>query len=209
MPFRPCLLSALPSRWPPRSARSLNVAERWREPFATSEAARRKMVAQRRRDTEPELAIRRALHARGLRYYVHRRPLPGLRREADIVFPKARVAIFIDGCFWHGCPEHGSKRSQANEWYWPEKIERNRARDMDTNGRLETAGWLAVRVWEHESPEIAAQLVHSLVRLRIEHPGCLPRIAVDTGRRARSPSPDPESTTVGSTSAKCLRTEQH
>jgi DNA mismatch endonuclease (patch repair protein) len=142
------------------------MAERWREPFATSEASRRRMVTQRRKDTEPELAIRRALHARGLRYYVHRRPLPELRREADIVFPRAQVAVFIDGCFWHGCPEHGSKRSLTNDWYWPEKIERNRARDLDTSDRLAAAGWVSVRVWEHDDPDAAACRVEGVVRTK-------------------------------------------
>ena len=122
------------------------------------------MVAQRRRDTEPELAIRRVLHAKGLRYFVHRRPLPGLRREADIVFPRARVAVFIDGCFWHGCPAHGSKRSQTNDWYWPEKIARNRARDADTNARLATAGWVAVRVWEHDHAVAVVRRIEKAVR---------------------------------------------
>jgi DNA mismatch endonuclease (patch repair protein) len=165
MPSRPCLRSASPSRSQRRSTRSLPMAERWRQPFAASETSRRKMVAQRRKDTEPELAIRRALHARGLRYFVHRRPLPGLRREADIVFPRARVAVFVDGCFWHGCPDHGSKRSGTNEWYWPEKIERNRARDADTTDRLAAAGWMSVRVWEHEPPELAAQRVRRILQV--------------------------------------------
>ncbi len=127
------------------------------------------MVAQRRKDTEPELAIRRALHAKGLRYFVHRRPLPGLRRQADIVFPRARVAVFVDGCFWHGCPEHGSKRSQANDWYWPEKIARNQARDADTSDRLADAGWLSVRVWEHDAVDRAADQIEHLVRWRQQH----------------------------------------
>ena len=73
-----------------------------------------------RRDTGPELALRRALHRSGLRYYVHRRPVPTLPRRADVVFPTQRVAVFVDGCFWHGCPEHGRREHRTNGWYWPD-----------------------------------------------------------------------------------------
>lgn len=138
------------------------MAEPWREPFASSERARRRMVRQRRRDTEPELALRRALHRRGLRYFVHRRPLAGLHREADVVFPGARVAVFVDGCFWHGCPDH-SRKALTNAWYWPDKIERNRARDADTSAQLVQAGWLPVRIWE---PEESAKRIEAAVALR-------------------------------------------
>ena len=122
------------------------------------------MSAQRSQDTAPELAIRRLLHAMGLRYRVHRPPLPGLRRKADIVFPRARVAVFVDGCFWHGCPEHGRRRHAVNEWYWPEKIARNQRRDADTDARLHEAGWTVVRIWEHEPASDAAQRVAMAVR---------------------------------------------
>lgn len=117
-----------------------------------------------RRDTAPELALRRELHRLGLRYYVHRRPIPDLRREADIVFPRAKVAVFVDGCFWHGCPEHGQKRFQVNGWYWPEKIVRNQARDRDTDDCLRHADWTPLRIWEHEDPNEAACLVSKLIR---------------------------------------------
>jgi DNA mismatch endonuclease (patch repair protein) len=120
---------------------------------------RRRMQAQRRHDTEPELALRRRLHAMGLRYRVHERPLPDLRRQADLVFRRARVAVFVDGCFWHGCPEHGRRAHAVNGWYWPEKIERNRTRDADTDARLRAAGWDVVRVWEHETTAGAARRV--------------------------------------------------
>ena len=114
------------------------------------------MQQQRSHDTEPELNVRRALHGMGLRYRVHQQPLPDLRRKADIVFRRARVAVFVDGCFWHGCPEHGRREHRVNDWYWPEKIERNRRRDADTDARLDAAGWKVVRVWEHEPPDAAA-----------------------------------------------------
>lgn len=143
------------------------MPERWREPFASSEATRRRMQDQRREGTSPELALRRALHALGLRYRVHKAPLPILRRKADIVFGRARVAVFVDGCFWHGCPEHGRRRHEVNGWYWPEKIARNQRRDRETNGALISNGWQVIRVWEHElcgpfaEPDAVAQRIKS------------------------------------------------
>jgi len=125
------------------------------------------MSRQPSRDTGTELAVRKALHAMGLRYRVHRRPLPGVRREADIVFGPARVAVFIDGCFWHGCPEHGTSPKANSEW-WSNKLRRNHERDLDTAERLLQAGWTTVRVWEHEpSDEAAARIAEAvLVGLR-------------------------------------------
>jgi DNA mismatch endonuclease (patch repair protein) len=135
------------------------MPERWRTPFASSDAVHQKMSTLARRDTGPELALRRALHRRGLRYRVHRRPLPDLARQADIVFTRAKVAVFVDGCFWHGCPEHGRRQHHTNGWYWPNKIAANKDRDRDTDKRLRAAGWVAVRVWEHELPDAAADRV--------------------------------------------------
>lgn len=123
------------------------------------------MSKQSSRDTQVELALRRALYAAGLRYRVHRRPVRGVRREADIVFVSARVAVFVDGCFWHGCPEHATW-PKRNAEFWRTKIEGNRSRDLDTDTRLAEAGWLAVRVWEHESAEAAAERVRAVVELR-------------------------------------------
>lgn len=121
------------------------------------------MSVQRAQDTGPELAVRRRLHAMGLRYRVNTQPLLELRRRADVVFRRERIAVFIDGCFWHGCPTHGGRRHAVNGWYWPEKIDRNRRRDADTNDRLKCAGWTVVRVWEHERPEEAAQRIWDVV----------------------------------------------
>jgi DNA mismatch endonuclease (patch repair protein) len=118
--------------------------------FATSAGVRERMQRQRSRDTGPELALRRALHRLGYRYRIHIRPVPTLRRTADVVFTRAHVAVFVDGCFWHGCPEHGSRMPAANSWYWPDKISRNRDRDVDTTEQLSAAGWTVVRIWEHE-----------------------------------------------------------
>ena len=122
------------------------------------------MAAIRSRDTKPELAVRRLLHAMGLRYRVDRAPLAGLRRRADVVFGPARVAVFIDGCFWHGCPEHGNPRPAANSWYWPAKIARNNARDQDTDQALAAHGWAVIRAWEHEVPGEVAARVAATVR---------------------------------------------
>lgn len=133
-----------------------------RESFASTPDVRRKMQRQRRRDTPIEVTLRAELFRRGLRYFVHRRPLPALRREADIVFPVARVAIFVDSCWWHACPEHGSIPRANREW-WTEKLRANERRDRDTNARLEAEGWRVVRVWEHETPAEAATRVQRTV----------------------------------------------
>lgn len=123
------------------------------------------MQATRQRDTPPELALRSALHRMGLRFRVQVAPLPGLRRRADLVFRRARVAVFVDGCFWHGCPEHGTWPKQNAEW-WRDKIEGNRRRDADTDDRLAEASWLSVRVWAHDDADAAALRVAAAVRLR-------------------------------------------
>jgi len=135
-----------------------------RTPSASSATARQRMQATRQRDTAPELAARSELHRRGLRFFVDRSPLPLLRRRADIVFPRQRVAVYIDGCFWHGCPEHGTW-PKANADWWRAKIKANRVRDRDTNRRLERAGWIAVHAWEHEAPKVTADRVARALRL--------------------------------------------
>jgi DNA mismatch endonuclease, patch repair protein len=134
-------------------------------PLPSNKATSARMSAQRVRDTRCEVVLRRALHRHGLRFFVHRRPIPELRRIADIVFPKARVAVFVNGCFWHGCPQHATWPKANAEW-WRTKIERNRTRDLDTDARLAEGGWQPIRVWEHEDPEAAASLVAEIVRGR-------------------------------------------
>lgn len=122
-------------------------------PPASSPAVRAVMRANRRRDTGPELAVRRELHSRGRRYRVdHPLQLPppiGRRRRADLVFPRERVAVFVDGCFWHGCPEHWIP-PRSNREFWAGKIARNRDRDLETDRALVALGWTVVRRWAHD-----------------------------------------------------------
>lgn len=122
------------------------------------------MQANRRRDTGPELRLRRLLHAAGLRYRVDYPPLAGVRRRADVAFTRSRVAVFVDGCYWHGCPTHGPKKFGTNAEFWTAKIAANRARDADTDARLEAAGWRVLRFWEHDDPAAAARRIESVVR---------------------------------------------
>jgi DNA mismatch endonuclease (patch repair protein) len=120
------------------------------------------MQGNRSRDTAPELAVRKLVHGMGLRYRVNARPLPTLRRTADLVFTRRRVAVFIDGCFWHGCPEH-HRAPRANSDYWTEKVARNRARDAATDATLTAAGWTVLRFWAHRPPSEVANEVRAAV----------------------------------------------
>ena len=134
-------------------------------PPAVSAGVRRRMqVLSKKRDTAPELALRRELHRLGLRYRVDVAPAPGRsRRRADVVFPRQRLAVFVDGCFWHGCEEHGV-RPNANAEYWRATLRRNVERDRETDALLIAAGWRVIRVWEHESPTDAAARIRRTVR---------------------------------------------
>lgn len=123
------------------------------------------MRSNRGRDTKPELALRSAVHALGLRYRVSARPLRNMRRSADLVFTGARVAVFLDGCFWHGCPDHHTV-AVTNAAFWADKVTANRLRDRDTDEKLADAGWLSIRVWEHEQPGEAAIRIRELVHAR-------------------------------------------
>ena len=124
------------------------------------------MQVQRTRDTAPELAVLRLLHAAGLRYRVDRAPLPGLSRRDDIVFGPARLAVYVDGCFWHGCPQHGNT-PRANNDYWEPKLRGNRERDTEIDRVLAESGFTVRRAWEHEAPEdVATRVAQSLTRLR-------------------------------------------
>lgn len=131
-------------------------------PSATKSAHMRSV---KQRDTAPELAIRQVLHRRGLRYRVDTR-LPGLgRARPDIVFTRARVAVFVDGCFWHRCPEHESF-PKTNAVWWRQKLDANVRRDRKTDSVLAEAGWTVIRIWEHEDPVTAADHVEAVVRDR-------------------------------------------
>ncbi|MFJ7996950.1 very short patch repair endonuclease [Streptomyces sp. NPDC096310] len=125
---------------------------------ASSTAVRAVMTANKGRDTKPERLLRSFLYRQGLRYRVNVRPLPDLRRTADIVFPKARVAVFVDGCYWHGCPDHYRPATKRSD-FWHKKIQGNQARDADTDSRLRERGWTVLRVWEHEAADAAAAKV--------------------------------------------------
>ncbi|GAA4961790.1 very short patch repair endonuclease [Kineococcus glutinatus] len=134
-------------------------------PGASTPAVSQRMSRMRRRDNGPEMAIRRRLHARGLRYRVVW-PVPGQRRRTiDIAFTRARLAVYVDGCFWHGCPEH-AHLPKANAGWWAQKIAWNRARDADVTRQLETLGWTVLRVWEHEDPEEVVERVVGWLRDR-------------------------------------------
>jgi DNA mismatch endonuclease (patch repair protein) len=123
------------------------------------------MQAQARRGTAPEVALRRALFALGLRYRLHR-PVPGVpRRTIDVAFPREQVAVFVDGCFWHGCPEH-TGATQVNTSWWEQKRAYNLAKDADTDKRLTALGWVVVRCWEHENPAEAASRVADVLAAR-------------------------------------------
>jgi len=149
------MLASVPAK--PKSASS--------QSWASSETVRRQMQANKSRDTKPELALRSRIHQMGLRYRVGARPVPGIRRTADIVFTRVRVAVFLDGCYWHGCPEH-YRPARRNEQFWREKIEGNRVRDAETDRLLREAGWTVVRVWEHEEIDAAAERVRTVVLSR-------------------------------------------
>ena len=128
------------------------------------------MSRQARRDTAPEVAMRRELHRRGLRFRVDW-PLPGLaRRRADIAFTRRRVAVFVDGCFWHSCPVHATA-PVSNRGWWAEKLANNVRRDRQTNAHLRAAGWTVIRFWEHEDAQscadrVCAELAHETTNIR-------------------------------------------
>ena len=121
------------------------------------------MQNQRGRDTSAEMAVRREVWRRGLRYRVDLAPIRGLRRRADLVFTRTQVAVYVDGCFWHQCPLHATF-PKTNAAWWREKLDANVARDRDTDRRLADAGWTVVRIWEHEDVVVAADRVQASVR---------------------------------------------
>jgi DNA mismatch endonuclease (patch repair protein) len=158
--------------------RAANLAEAWKraraagvlmaetlpsESWASSVQVRVTMRSNRSKNTTPEMKLRSLLHRRGLRYRVDAPPIPGIRRRADVVFSRERVAVFVDGCFWHGCSEH-YRPSSKNVAFWEEKLVTNRSRDAQTNEALAAAGWTVIRVWEHEDMSEAADKIEAKVR---------------------------------------------
>jgi DNA mismatch endonuclease (patch repair protein) len=131
------------------------------------------MQGNRSRDTTPEIELRRLVHSSGLRYRVNARPLPSVRRTADMVFRPAKVAVFVDGCFWHRCPDHATD-PKTNSDYWKPKLERNVERDRETDRLLAESGWLSIRIWEHEDLSQAALQIAKTVRQRREDLRALP-----------------------------------
>jgi DNA mismatch endonuclease (patch repair protein) len=120
------------------------------------------MQSNKSRDTGPELALRRELHRRGLRYRVGLAPLAGVRRTVDVAFPRLKIAVLVDGCFWHGCDQH-HRLPKSHSDYWQAKLERNMARDRSTTQLLEQSGWRVIRLWEHEKIQDMADLVQRAV----------------------------------------------
>lgn len=109
-----------------------------------------------------EVAVRSLLHRRGLRYRIDQKPLPGLNRKADVIFRRLRIAVFVDGCFWHGCPKHG-RVPKTNAGFWGRKVRINRMRDRDTDRQLRDAGWTVLRFWEHDGAELIAGRIADVV----------------------------------------------
>lgn len=121
------------------------------------------MAATRGTNNRVDRLLRSELHRRGLRFWIQRRLISGSKRTVDIVFPRARLAVFVDGCFWHDCPVHGSRPKSNAEW-WRRKIRQNVERDQDTNERLRALGWRVLRIWEHEDPAEAADRIVAAYR---------------------------------------------
>lgn len=134
--------------------------------WASSEQVRKVMRANRKRDTSPELRLRQQVHQLGLRYQLGRRIAAQPPVTPDLVFARAKVAVFVDGCFWHGCPDHGVQ-PRTNSDYWGPKIQMNKDRDQRVDRGLQALGWQALRIWEHEDPVEAAVRVRSAVDARI------------------------------------------
>lgn len=148
------------------------------------------MARVRQRGTDIEIELRKALYALGLRYRLQVPLLSKPRRVADIVFLGPRVAVFVDGCFWHGCPLHATWPKENAE-FWRAKIEANRARDTDTDRRLSELGWKVVRIWAHESPADAARHVSRIVEMRKQTRQ--PMITTDRSLRQSPRKPDQSS----------------
>src|SRR5438034_5314574 len=125
-------------------------------PRPLSDTIRRRMERARQRDTSIEVALGRELRVLGLSFESNVVPVAGIRSRPDVLFPTSRIAVFVNGCFWHGCPAHGTWPKHNAAW-WRAKIEANRARDLKNDEMLATAGWIVLRYWEHDDPSVVAQ----------------------------------------------------
>ncbi|WP_281504711.1 very short patch repair endonuclease [Williamsia sp. DF01-3] len=132
-------------------------------PRASSESVRSRMSRQRRKNTAPEVEVRRELHARGVRFRTDVKLERDLRTRADIAWRRLKLAIFIDGCFWHGCPEHATRPAANAEW-WAVKLDGNIARDRRTDAILADRGWTVLRFWEHQAPADVADAIVAVLR---------------------------------------------
>jgi DNA mismatch endonuclease (patch repair protein) len=147
-----------------RLGSSSRQRRRLSSPPASSAFVLQRMRTQRRWDTSPELVLRRLLWACGVRYRVNAKPLPTFRRRADLVLTRPRIAVFVDGCFWHACPLHATW-PKTNAAWWRAKLRRTTLRDRDTDATLVASGWRVLRFWEHDDPIQAASSVQRLVSL--------------------------------------------
>jgi DNA mismatch endonuclease, patch repair protein len=150
--------------------------------WASSEAVRRSMRANRDRDTGPECLLRSALHRRGFRFRVRVRPVLGSNRTADLVFPARLIAVYVDGCFWHGCPKHFVV-PKTNADFWERKIAGNKNRDLETVGQATAAGWTVIRLWEHD----VAKHLNACVELVARIVAAVPQGPEKPARSDRSP----------------------
>jgi DNA mismatch endonuclease, patch repair protein len=145
------------------AARRIRAHSEGRHPAPVTEGRSRNMQAIRRTNTKPEVTLRSALHRLGYRFRKDLRIAAGERWvRPDIVFTRARVAVFVDGCFWHACPEHG-RQPGVNQWYWSPKLAQNVSRDRLNDSALEHNGWRVVRIWEHVPIEAAVDLVRGAI----------------------------------------------
>jgi DNA mismatch endonuclease (patch repair protein) len=148
-----CPVGAQSEESPLASAKSLGSGQSAPRPL--NETVRRQMSAMPTRDTAAEIALRRELHRIGLRFRTHLACLPG---RPDVAFTRARLAVFVDGCFWHRCPIHASMPKNNSAW-WAAKLEATVERDLRKDDALRGLGWLPVHVWEHEDPVASAQKI--------------------------------------------------
>jgi DNA mismatch endonuclease, patch repair protein len=152
---------------PISSVGPIDQSRRVDRPRASAPSVRQRMQTTGRRDTPPELRVRSLLHRNGYRFRVDVSPVSATRSRADIVFPRLKFAIYIDGCFWHGCAQHGTWPKANGDW-WRHKIETNRNRDVANTTILMRSGWTVIRVWEHEDPDIVVETIIAALRSRMQ-----------------------------------------